>query len=111
VKGMQILHRINLLAYLKNNYLDLCEHCVYEKQKRDIFLRVRKEKKSERLELVHKYVWGPTQVSSLGGSHCYVTFIDDATRKKWVYFILLSHIIVWGVFSFGFGPWVTICTN
>jgi hypothetical protein len=73
------------------------------------FTKVEKEKKSERLELVHKYVWGPTQVSSLGGSHCYVTFIDDATRKKWVYFILLSHIIVWGVFSFGFGPWVKIC--
>jgi hypothetical protein len=23
--------------------------------------------------------------------------------------LMLSHIIVWGVFSFGFGPWVTIC--
>ena len=27
------------------------------------------------------------QVSSLGGSHYYVTFIDDATRKTWVYCI------------------------
>jgi hypothetical protein len=34
---------------------------------------------------VHKYVWGPTHVSSLGGSRYYVTFIDDATRKTWVY--------------------------
>ena len=49
---------------------------------RVIFLRVKKEKKSERLELVHIDVWRPTQVSSLGGSHYYVTFIDDATRKK-----------------------------
>jgi hypothetical protein len=47
----------------------------------------RKEKKSERLELVHTDVWGPTQVSSLGGSRYYVTFIDDATRKTWVYCI------------------------
>jgi transposase InsO family protein len=36
---------------------------------------------------VHKDVWGPAQVSSLGGSRYYVTFIDDATRKTWVYFI------------------------
>ena len=32
-------------------------------------------------------VWGPTHVSSLGGSHYYVTFIDDASRKNWVYCI------------------------
>ena len=28
-----------------------------------------------------------TQVSSLGGSNYYVTFIDDAKRKVWVYCI------------------------
>jgi hypothetical protein len=33
--------------------LDFCEHYVYGKQKRVIFLRVGKEKKIERLELVH----------------------------------------------------------
>ena len=26
-------------------------------------------------------------ISSLGGSHYYVTFINDATRKVWVYFL------------------------
>ena len=30
---------------------------------------------------------GLAQVSFLGGSHYYVTFIDDATRKVWVYFL------------------------
>jgi hypothetical protein len=86
-KGMQILHKRNLLPDLKQIDLDFCEHCVYGKQKRVRFLRVGKEKKNERLELVHTDVWGPTQVSSLGGSHYYVTFIDDATRKTWVYCI------------------------
>jgi hypothetical protein len=51
------------------------------------FIRVGNENKSEKLELVHIYVWGPTQVSSLGGSHSYVTCIDDATGKTWVYCI------------------------
>jgi hypothetical protein len=32
---------------------------------------------------VHTNVWGPTHVSSLGGSHYYFTFIDDETRKTW----------------------------
>ena len=36
---------------------------------------------------MHTNVWGPTQVSSLSVSNYYVTFIDDATRKTWVYCI------------------------
>jgi hypothetical protein len=36
---------------------------------------------------VHTNVWGLDQVSSLGGSHYYVTFIDDVTIKPWVYCI------------------------
>ena len=31
--------------------------------------------------------WGAAQVQSLGVSSYYVTFIDDATRKTWVYCI------------------------
>jgi hypothetical protein len=86
-KGMQILHKRNFLPDLKQIDLDFREHCVYGKQKRVKFIRVRKAKKNERLEIVHTDVWGPTQISYLGGSCYYVTFIDDATRKTWVYFI------------------------
>ena len=32
-------------------------------------------------------VWGLDQVSYLGGSHYYITFIDVSTRKTWVYCI------------------------
>ena len=52
-KGMKILHSRNLLLCLKNVDLDLCENCIYGKSKRVRFLRVGKEKKSEKLELVH----------------------------------------------------------
>ena len=86
-KGMQFLHSRELLPDLKQVDLDFCEHCVYEKHKRVRFLRVGKEKKSEKLELVHTNVWGLAHVQSLGDSHYYVTFIDDATRKTWVYCI------------------------
>ncbi|KAH9294173.1 hypothetical protein KI387_040625 [Taxus chinensis] len=86
-KGMKILHSQGKLSDLKNIDLDFCEHCVYGKQKRVRFLKVGSTKKEHKLELVHTDVWGPTQVSSLGGSRYYVTFIDDATRKVWVYCI------------------------
>lgn len=36
---------------------------------------------------MHTYVWGPTYISSIGDSSYYVTFIDDETRKTWVYCI------------------------
>ena len=36
---------------------------------------------------MHTDVWGPAQVSYLGGSNYYVTFIDDATKKSWIYCI------------------------
>ena len=64
-------------------------HCqwknVYGKQKRIRFFKVGNEKKTTKLELVHSDVWGPASIASLGGSLYYVTFIDDATRKTWVY--------------------------
>ena len=83
-KRMHILHSRKLLPDLKQVCLEFCENCVYGKQKRVIFLRVGKQKRSEKLELVHIDVWGPTQVQSVGGSHYYVNFIDDVTRNTWV---------------------------
>jgi hypothetical protein len=37
--------------------------------------------------MVHTDLWGPSPVASLGGSRYYVTFIDDFSRKAWVYFL------------------------
>ena len=56
-KGMHILHPRKLLTYLKHVSLELCENCVYGKQKRVRFLRVGKWKKNEKLEIVHTNVW------------------------------------------------------
>jgi hypothetical protein len=47
--GMQILHKIFFFQDLKQIDLDFCEHCVYGKHKRVKFIRVGKEKTSERL--------------------------------------------------------------
>ena len=57
------------------------------KEKRVSFTKLPREPKKVRLEMVHTDVWGPSQVSSLGGSIFYVTFIDDFIRKVCVYFL------------------------
>ena len=39
------------------------------------------------LELIHSNVCGPMPSTSLSGYVYYVTFIDDYSRKTWVYFL------------------------
>ncbi|KAH9684220.1 hypothetical protein KPL71_027928 [Citrus sinensis] len=39
----------------------------------------------EILEYVHSDVWGPTKTASIGESHYFVTFVDDFSRRVWVY--------------------------
>ncbi|KAH9716239.1 Integrase catalytic domain-containing protein [Citrus sinensis] len=39
----------------------------------------------EILEYVHSDVWGPTKTASIGGSYYFITFVDDFSRRVWVY--------------------------
>ncbi|RVW26889.1 Retrovirus-related Pol polyprotein from transposon TNT 1-94 [Vitis vinifera] len=39
------------------------------------------------LEYIHSDLWGPSPVESHSGCRYYVTFIDDFSRKVWVYFL------------------------
>ena len=86
-KGMKTLLSKGKFPDLKNVDVGLCEDCIFGKQKKVSFTKIGKTPKAKRLELVHTDVWGPSPVSSLAGSLCYVTFIDDSTRKLWVYFL------------------------
>ena len=65
---------------------DFCEHCLYGKQN-----RVRFPSGATRaegiLQLVHSDVFGPVSVPSLGKSVYYVSFIDEFSRKTWIYFL------------------------
>ncbi|MCO5558127.1 hypothetical protein L7F22_011704 [Adiantum nelumboides] len=64
----------------------VCEACQFGKQSRNSFPQKRNVCKKP-LEVVHTDVWNPTKTASIHESRYYVSFIDDHTRKVWVYFI------------------------
>ena len=39
------------------------------------------------LDYVHSDIWGPVQVVSKGGARYFMSFIDDYSKKVWVYFL------------------------
>ena len=39
------------------------------------------------LELVHTDICGPMNISSVGGNKYFLTFIDDFSRKTWIYLL------------------------
>uniref|UniRef100_A0A2N9IT47 Integrase catalytic domain-containing protein n=1 Tax=Fagus sylvatica TaxID=28930 RepID=A0A2N9IT47_FAGSY len=86
-KGMKVLLSKGKLPNLKSVEFDMCESCILGKQKKVSFLKGGRTPKSKKLELVHTDLWGPSPIASLGGSRYYVTFIDDSSRKVWVYFL------------------------
>ncbi|KAE8721509.1 hypothetical protein F3Y22_tig00015910pilonHSYRG00102 [Hibiscus syriacus] len=85
-RGMAELHKRNLLHGVKSCKLDFCKYCVLGKQTK-VHFKTAKHTTQGILDYVHSDVWGPSTTSSLGGSRYYVTFIDDFSRKVWVYFL------------------------
>jgi transposase InsO family protein len=65
---------------------EVCEACQLGKQARHPFLAQITHVSSKPLEMIHSDVW-TTKIESIGGCKYYVSFIDDHTRKVWVYFM------------------------
>lgn len=64
-----------------------CESCILSKHSRDPFPKELETRAKGKLELIHSDICGPMQNSSMSGSRCILSFIDDATRMVWVYFL------------------------
>ena len=50
------------------------------------------------LDLIHSYLCGPMSFASLTGFESYITFIDDFSRKTWIYFLRrkrLEEVLLW----------------
>lgn len=85
--SLQLLHKIDMVIGLpKITVKDgFCELCIMGKQHREPFLKKKSWRAKEKLELVHSDIYGPMPIASLGGATYFLTFIDDFSRKVWVY--------------------------
>ena len=63
-----------------------CRICPMGKQCRYPFSK-QGSRAAEKLEIVHSDICGPMEVKSLGGKRYYIVFVDDKSRRMWVYFI------------------------
>lgn len=63
-----------------------CETCLEGKQARSPF-KSEGKRATKLLEIIHSDVCGPMSVNSLSGKRYFVTFIDDFSRKTFVYII------------------------
>nr|GEX55401.1 Gag-Pol polyprotein [Tanacetum cinerariifolium] len=86
-QGMKILVERKLLPGLVKVSLPLCEHCVKHRvisKKHRLKFKTSNYRSVYVLELVHSEVW-QAPVQSLGGVKYFVSFIDDYSRRCWVY--------------------------
>lgn len=65
----------------------VCEGCILGKQHRESFPAGKSTRAKAPLEIIHSDLCGPMQTPSIGGSFYFLTFIDDYSRKQWVYFL------------------------
>ena len=70
----------------------VCEACQFGKQTKNVFPHEKNICKRP-LEVVHSDVWRPTKTVSMRGCRYYVSFIDDCTRKVWVYFMKEKSVV------------------
>jgi len=84
-KGLNCLAKKDVLMGLRNAELEKCSHCMAGKQTRVSFKKHPPSRKSKLFELVHSDVSGPLKVNSFSGALYFITFIDDYSRKLWVY--------------------------
>jgi transposase InsO family protein len=96
-QGLRVLTDRKLLPSLKYLKLDFCKHCIYGKHNRHRFKTGRHTSEGI-LDYIHSDVWGPSPTISYGGSSYFVTFIDDFSRKVWIY-MLKSKVDVFTVFK------------
>jgi transposase InsO family protein len=74
------------LPELKGDHKGICNGCAQVKNIKNPFPKW--DNKTEGvLELIHSDVCGPMPSSSISGYVYYVSFIDDYSRKTWIYFL------------------------
>ncbi|CAN1222821.1 Retrovirus-related Pol polyprotein from transposon TNT 1-94 [Linum grandiflorum] len=87
--GLKLLGQKKMVHGLPiiNHPEQLCEGCLVGKQFRTSFPKESLSRAKAPLELVHTDRCGPITPTSLGKNKYFLLFIDDYSRKTWVYFL------------------------
>ena len=78
----QLVYR-GLLGLVSNRSFD-CMPCQFGKQLALPFNTSVSHALSS-FDLIHSDVWGPSPISTIGGSRYFVIFVDDFSRYTWIY--------------------------
>jgi len=91
-QSLKILKNQNLVKGLENANLGIeskCEICAIGKMTKLPSKPVTDDDDqrgaSKKLELIHSDVCGPVNITGYNGANYFVTFIDDYSRKSWIY--------------------------
>ena len=86
--GLKLLSQNEMVKGLSSiDHLEqLCEGCLLGKQHRS-FPKKASSWGSKPLQLVHTDVYGPIMLTSLGKNKYFLIFVDDFSRKTWIYFL------------------------
>ncbi|KAI4357118.1 hypothetical protein L6164_001086 [Bauhinia variegata] len=89
LKGLNLLSKENMVEGLPliTQPNQLCDGCLLGKQVRKPFPKESSSRATKPLQLVHADICGPIKPSSHGKSNYFLLFIDDFSRKTWVYFL------------------------
>jgi hypothetical protein len=87
--GLKLLHTKDMVKGLSliEKPERICEGCIFGKQHGESFLVGKYYREKDKLEIMHLYICGPMKTPSMGGSTYFMTFIDDFSRKTWIYFL------------------------
>lgn len=86
-KGLEVLAKEGCIDKSSSTSLDFCEDCVIGKAHKVSFGKPKHVTK-EKLDYVHSDLWGsPNVPDSLSSCHYFISFIDDWSRKVWIYFL------------------------
>ena len=65
----------------------VCEGCVLGKHHKEMYDKGKTSRANEQLQLINSDICGPIETPSFSHATYFLTFINDYSRKSWVYFL------------------------
>ena len=84
--GLKQLVKLGMIEVHDNEMqrdIGSCEECILSKSKKMPY-GVGKHTSTEPLQYVHSDIWGPASVNGIGGGRCFLSFVDNFSRKLWI---------------------------